>query len=711
MPLDLHDLMRLHDKAYQAGQINRERAADDMVFYYVTQWDDNVLQESQLAYRGEFNILKKAGRQILTDLFENPIQIDFDPLNETREDSSELADGMYRRDDSTNTSIESYEIGQQESVVCGVGAWELYTEYESLKTSDRNQVIRRRPIYEANNTTFWDPNAKRLDKSDATYVSILTAYSEDGYIDLVKDLTGEEVEKVDFDSFKHPEHSYAFPWIGGEGKKIYVASFYHRIKSKAKILTMSNPFGQTLELLDSDIKEVEDDLLESGFEIESEKTTEVWEVYKYIASGSQILSVDKVAGEHIPVVPIYGDRAYIEGEEHYEGVTRLAKDPQRLRNFAMSYLADIVSRSPRPKPIFTPEQVQGHEDMYSEVGSENHYPYLLQNSTDGQGKDLPLGPVGIMPEQTMPTTLSQLFPLTKEAVEDVANPGVPQDIADPMLSGKAVGMLQRRIDQQSVVYQQHFRHAKRRDAEIYISMASDVYDVPRKTMVTLPDGTQKEAQIMETIIDAETGDVVTLNDLSNAEFDVRAKIGPSYTSQKEQTIDRLGIVLQGMAPNDPNRMLLQLKMLELMDGVDFDDIRDYSRKQLILRGVKKPDTPEEEQMLAQAQQAGSEPSAEDKLAEGEFLKGRAAIMKEQRETMKMQLEYKDKGVKNQIDGFNAETKRMDTMVDAQEANANIRNKDVDTFSKSVETQIKLNEATIKGMSNDDLFEELMRGEA
>ena len=36
--LKLKDLKKLHDKAYQANQITREQASDDLVFYWVTQW-------------------------------------------------------------------------------------------------------------------------------------------------------------------------------------------------------------------------------------------------------------------------------------------------------------------------------------------------------------------------------------------------------------------------------------------------------------------------------------------------------------------------------------------------------------------------------------------------------------------------------------------------------------------------------------------------
>lgn len=719
MALTLEQLKKLHDKAYTYSQVTRERAADDLVFYWVSQWDDNLLNDSQLAYRGEFNILRKAGRQILSDLAANPVQVDFEPIDETREDSADVINGLYRSDDNRNTSIESYDNANQESVVCGVGAWQLYTEYVSMRSDNDKQVIKRKPIYEANNTVYWDPNAKLLDKSDAGYCSKLTAYSADGYKQLVYDLTGEELTKDYLDSFKHPEQSYAFPWLGGEGKKIYVVEFYHQEKIKQNLLTMTDPFGQTIQVWESELETVMDELLDAGYEIESEKTVERYQVTKYIASGSDILNGEMVngerigetiAGENIPIVPVYGEHAYIEGEEHYEGITRLAKDPQRLRNFQLSYLADIVSRSPRPKPIFTQEQIAGFEDMYSEAGSENNYPYLLQNRKAGDGTDLPIGPIAHMPEQPMPQALVASIALSREAVEDVANPGIPQDIADPDLSGKAVLALQNRMDMQSMVYQEHLKHAKRRDGEIYASIAAEIYDVPRRVKLTLPDGTRKDAQIMETVIDKETGDIVTINDINNVEFEVYTKIGPSYSSQKEQTIDRLSDLITGLPPGDPKREILLLKLLKLMDGVDFDDVRDYANKQLVLMGIKPPATPEEEQMLADAQAQGEQPSAEMVLAQAEMLKGQADQMREQREAVKMQLNAQNEDTKRQIDTFKAQTDRMEAQVDAQKAGADINYKNIDAFGKQLDNAGKIIELRQpKDMTDDELLQQILAG--
>ena len=689
--LEHDELKKLHDKAYQHGQIVRERAANDMVFYWVTQWDDNLLGDSSLAYKGEFNILRKAGRQIIADLRSNDIQVNFEPKSDSRDDGADLIDGLYMADDRVNTTIESYDNASLEAVVCGVGAWELHTEYESNRAGNENQVIRRKPILEANNTCFWDPNAKRLDKSDARYVSLLTTYSEDGYKELVEDLKGEDYDGVIPSNFANPQQSYSFPWIdGGTDKKVYVASIYCKEKVKDKVFTMTDPLGQPLTLRESDLVDVMDELIDSGYVITETREIKRWQVTKYIVSGEDILSDDVIAGENIPVVPTYGERAYIEGEEHYEGVTRLAKDPQRLRNFQMSYLGDIASRSPRPKPIFTPEQIQGFTHMYEENGADSNYPYLLANRQTDNGEALPVGPVAVMPEQIVPQALLLGMQMSREAVEDVANPGIPQDIADTDLSGKAVVALQNRLDQQSIVYQQNLKHAKRRDAEIYASMASSVYDAPREVTLTLADGSSKKEKLMDYIQDSETGEMVSLNDLTNMEFNVYADIGPSYANKKEQTLEQLGDMAEGFALTDPDmHKTIMLTQLTLIDGVAMDDIRNLAIKKLVVAGVREPETEEQEQWLAEAAQTQEQPDPNMVLAMAEQGKAEAAQMREQRLAVVDQMKGQNDQGKLQVDVFKAQTERAGVELDAQKVGADIQFTRVKTSGQQLDNVLKL----------------------
>ena len=83
--------------------------------------------------------------------------------------------------------------------------------------------------------------------------------------------------------------------------------------------------------------------------------------------------------------------------------------------------------------------------------------------------------------------------------------------------------------------------------------------------------------------------------------------------------------------SDPSlHLALTMKRLLLLDGVALDDIRDYARKQLILRGFSEPETEEEMAMLEQAAQQQDQPDPQMLLAMAEMEKAKA----DQAETMR-----------------------------------------------------------------------------
>lgn len=677
--LSFDTIRKWFDTDYTFSQVTRERSAGDMAFFWITHWDDGLLADSPLLYRGEFDMLRRAYRDIMADMRANPIEADFHPVGDTDPNAADLIDGIYRASSRRNTSKESFDHASTEQIISGIGGWRIYTEYESDRAGNRNQVINRQPIYEFNNTVFFDANAKRIDKSDAKRCTVLVPYTPEGYCDLVYELTGEEKDKAQLkmSSFANPENGWAFPWLqsGGQNDIIYVGEFYYRYKEKVRIQYYRDMFGtvhaheQKRGMAAGDIP---DDFMEMGAELIEEKEVDKWVVDKYIVSGEGILGKpQRIAGGHIPVIPQYGDRAYIQGVEHWEGIVKSAKDPQMLRDFAMSYLADVVSRSPRIKPIYLAEQIQGFEWMHEQSGIDSALPYALQNRTDANGNELPMGPVGLTPEQPLPSALQQLLPEVRQAIEDVANPGLPNNVADPDLSGKALNTLTAMFDQQSMVYQEHRKYAVRRDAEIFAAMMAEINDTQRKAVMITPDGNRKDVELQREEVNMLTGEVEVKNSLYDAQFDVYADIGPSYESTKEKNKEMLDGMSVSAAQLDPElARIAMMKRVRLEDGAEMQDIREWAGRQLVLMGIRKPETKEEMAALEQAQQS-QQPDAAMALAHAE------------------QMKAQNGAIKNQIDQFRAETDRMAVMVDAEKAGAEISYKSVQAQSIAMNDAMKI----------------------
>jgi hypothetical protein len=295
-------------------------------------------------------------------------------------------------------------------------------------------------------------------------------------------------------------------------------------------------------------------------------------------------------------------------------------------------------------------------------------------------------------------------------VIDVVDPGNPGDIADMDLSGKAVLALQARLDLQSVVYQDHGKHAHRRDGEVWIGMASVILDVPTTRKVELPDGTRKTVKILEYKQNPETGEMEVLNDLTNVEFDVYSRISASHSSQKEATLDRIDKMMARQVPGSPMSRILELKSLLLVDGVDMDDVRTYARKELMLMGVMDPETDEEKQMLAAEAQKAQQPSAEEMLGQGKLLEGQAKMAGEDTRRMTAQADIQNDQVNQLISKFEAITDRMEELRKAQETGANIDKTNSETFSNQIDNRTKVVELhKPENRTDDELMQMIMEG--
>lgn len=682
--MDAKEIRKLHDRAYTRNQETRERAADDWSFYWITQWSKDLFQQATIQVRMQFDQIRKAGRRIITDIKTNPIQVDFEPVGETNEDVADIIDGMYRATMRNNTCLEAKENACVEAIVCGMGAWEQITEWKYDKRGRKKQVQKRIPIYEANSTAFPDPDAKLLDKSDANWWSILVPYTGEGYIDLVRQLTGEDIsEEYAKQSFAFPQSSYSFRWLDSN-ETYYVCRFYHRTKKMMKFYVYQDMVGDRKEVKESELKDMQEELSLDGYELIEEYEREGYEVKLYIVGGGDdILDEYTIAGENIPVVPLYGERAFIDGAEHYEGITKLAKDPQMLRNFIGSYIADVASRTPLRQPIYTPEQIAGFEYMYEKNGADQVYPYLLQNSKDINGHPLPIGPVGFSEPQELPSAAAQAFELAAGAINDVAGESLPEQISDIDLSGEALKELRGKMEAQSYIYQHNLKTALRRDAEIFVGIASEIYDTQETVAVIKFDGSRGKEQINQQEIDPMTLQVKVKNNIKDAEFEVYADIGASYSSLREKTRSETRDMIMNSPPDDPMRQIMMLQWHAMAEGVANKQLREYARKELINMGVYEPETEEEKQMVMQAQTAAqSRPDPQMMLAQAEaqarLMEGQAAVQNEVNDANKIL-----------IDKQKADNETARVQIEAAKAGVDIQNKRVDTVGKQIDNRMKL----------------------
>ena len=655
--MDLEEIKELVDDAEASTSATREEAGDMLVFGRISQWDDDIGADVQTEFRGTFDIIKSRRNRILGELWSNPVGITFKGSDGAGEDAAETLTGMYRTD--MLRSEEAIETALQDQVDCGFGAFRFVTEYES-KFDDLNnyQRIIAEPINEANNVVYFDSNAMKKDKSDARWCAIITTFTEKGWERYADEMGIDYEANKEPRPFRSSQRSDAIFWRS-KTDEIKVAEFYSKEKKRERVLIFEDPLGQTKAVYQREVKDVIDDMERAGFVKVGEKMKERWVVTKEIVTGEKVLKKQRIPGEHIPIIPLYGDWSRVEGREIWRGIYHDAQDGQRLHNFTMSYMADIVAKGPRQKPVYFPGQIQGFEYMHSAAGADNNFPYLLMNEVSPITEmPYPQGPASYIEPPQLPQAAAAMLEFTRRSVDDVTGGALSQE---QMMSGQVtegqINSAQSAQNMETFLYQNSFALAMKQAGRVYASMASELYDVPREAVTTQPDGTESSVTVMETVFDEETGQEVVINDITRGKFEVYADVGPNFQSQKDEARSEMRELYTALQGTPEGEMVL-LTYFTLMEGPKTDHLKAYARKRLVMQGLMDPDTDEEKQMLQQASQQQQQPDANMVMAMAEQMKAEADMAGVQSSAQKDQAQ-------TQIDAYKAETQRLDAMAKAR----------------------------------------------
>lgn len=624
----IHSLAKQQfDKAQSAVANERKQCLEDRRFYSIAgaQWEGKLGEQFENKPKFEVNKIHLAVIRIINEYRNNRIGVNFISKDGSlSDDLSETCAKLYRADEQDSSAEEAYDNAFEEAVGGGFGAWRLRATYEDEDDEENEQQrIRIEPIFDADSCVFFDPDSKRQDKADARYCFVLTAMTCDAY----QEEYGEHPA-----SWNKDITASQFDWSTTDS--VYVAEYYRVEKVKEKVFTYRLIDGSeerySKEKLDSDPSILEELEATGAQEIRS-RTIERKRIRKILMSGGRVLEdYGYIAGRHIPIVPVYGKRWYIDNMERCMGHVRLCKDAQRLKNMQLSKLGELSAMSSVEKPILAPEQVAGVQHMWAQDNIEN-FPYLLAHPLkDAMGNVVAQGPVAYTKPPNIPPAMGALLQVTEQDLSDILG---NQDSGDEMqsnMSGVAVELIQNRLDMQSFIYISNFAKGVRRSGEIWLSMASELYVEDGRKMKVV--GNQDEIdsiELFKPIYNEASGEVERANDLTKAKFDVAIDIGPTSSSKRSATVRSLTNMLPLMGDPMDQQVLGSMIMMN-MEGEGVNEVREYYRKKLLRLGVVEP-TKEEAQQLAQEAQ-NEQPDANTLYLQSEAEKNKSLAIKAQADT-------------------------------------------------------------------------------
>jgi len=625
---------REFDRIQSAAYDERKQCLQDRRFARIAgaQYEGPLEEQFAAKPRMEVNKIQRAITRVINEMRQNDFTSTF--VMRDDEDDPELSDlccELKRADEHDSNAQESIDVAFDEALTGGFGAYRLCTEYvDENDPDDERQRIKWEPINDADSCVFFDADSKNQDKSDARHVFTLVPYTLDRYIDEWGD---------DPASWPKAVTQSEFDW--STDTLVWVAEFYEVEEMRVTTSTFVHVDGKEEKRTDEELAEVvqeSDDgetmtlaqVLESqGARKLREKKTKVRKVHKWIMSGGGILKdCGYIAGTELPIIPVFGIRVVVDGIERPIGLVRYAKDVQRLKNMAMSKLAEVASLSSVEKPIFTADQIVGHEKIWSDDNLEN-YPYLTVNPIVGEdGVPQPMGPVGYTKSANVPPAVAGLLQTTDADMAEVLGNQGAADQMQANTSAKLFDSVSERIDAQSFIFMDNLAKARRREAQVWLSMARDIYrEKGRKMKAIGADGEARRVEIKRPVMNAETGEREYENDLEDADFDVFVTVGPTSASKRRSVVTQAVSLMQVTQDPQTQGILAMYAMMNL-DGEGMGDLAAYARKQLVQQGVVKPTEAEREEMAQAAAQAKQQPpDAQQQFLQAEAQKAKVLAQK------------------------------------------------------------------------------------
>ncbi|MEL5369991.1 portal protein [Serratia nevei] len=621
-------VMLRFDRAYTPQQDVREKCIEATRFARVPggQWEGATAAGTKLDDQFEkypkFEINKVATElnRIIAEYRNNRITVKFRPGD--REASEELANklnGLFRADYEETDGGEACDNAFDDAATGGFGCFRLTSmlvnEYDPM---DERQRIAIEPVYDPSRSVWFDPDAKKYDKSDALWAFCMYSLSPEKY---EAEYGKTPPASLDVTTIS----SWEFDWF--EPEVVYIAKYYEVRKESVDVISYKQPLTGEIATYDSDqIEDIEDELAEAGFVEVARRSVKRRRVYVSVVDGQNFLEKPRrIPGEHIPLIPVYGKRWFIDDIERVEGHIAKAMDPQRLYNLQVSMLADTAAQDPGQIPIVGMEQIRGLEKHW-EARNKKRPAFLPLREVKDKAGNIIAGatPAGYTQPAVMNQALAALLQQTSADIQEVTGGSQAMQQMPSNVAQETVNNLMNRADMASFIYLDNMAKSLKRAGEVWLSMAREVYGSEREVRVVNEDGTDDIALMNAQVVDRQTGRVVALNDLSTGRYDVTVDVGPSYTARRDATVSVLTNVLNSMLPTDPLRPAVQGIIMDNLDGEGLEDFKEFNRKQLLTSGIAKPRNQEEQQIVQQAQMAAqSQPNPEMVLAQAQMVAAEA----------------------------------------------------------------------------------------
>jgi len=294
------------EKAREYWGVIYDKAKEDLRFISDApdaQWDEKAYSSRVKSGRPALTIdqLSQFVNQVSNDIRMNTPSINIIAGEGGAPETAEIIEGKIRSIQSDSNADDAYDNAVNFAIKSSIGYIRIDHDYADNKSFDQDLFIQR--VINPSSILFY-PESIEPDGSDAKCCFILENIS--------KDLFKEKYE--DFNPV-----SFSVGDMPCEDDEIIIAEYFN-IEERDAFLVMDET-GQSYE-----VDEIPDNAIRSR---KIKRKT----VKRYKLSGQDVLEESIFPADYIPVVPVYGEESWIDGQRNIYSLIRRSKDAQRMYYF------------------------------------------------------------------------------------------------------------------------------------------------------------------------------------------------------------------------------------------------------------------------------------------------------------------------------------------------------------------------------------------
>ncbi len=536
----LSDARENYQFALDADRLDRAAAEDDNRFANASdlskdQWDADTMAARVEARRPvlQRNLLPTYIQQVGNDGRQNKPAIKISAGDGGQPETATFFQDRIRHIEYESNADTAYDTVRDQQVISGRGFLRVATEWVPGK-------MKQRLVIEGIENQFsvvWDPAAKLYDKADAEYWFVVSRISKARHErDYGK---ASVVSSMEFASWDNPAPGWI--GVGDTGRLIQIAEYWRKEYKKRTLVELAVPGRPDLGQLPHWKDELPDGMQrfivrdEDGKPVEREEDHAT--ICQYVINGAEILSETDWLGSRIPIVPLWGRQAIVDGQRKTFSLIRNAKDMQRLVNLYVSNIAEQIAQMPKSPYVAPIGTIPAHLEAQWQTASNTPLAYLLYNSVDPiTGAQLP-PPRREVAEPPIQALVEGL----RDAIDGIKSSLGIFDSSIGARSNETSGIAIERRRKEANVTTFHFpdNEARTRKAvgEILIELIPLIDKPGSSVPVRSEDHKSRVVPIGTPYKDPKTGRDVT-HILTDGDYPVTVSTGPSSDSARQASNDR-----------------------------------------------------------------------------------------------------------------------------------------------------------------------------